>query len=314
MIPVPPLADEFCRGHVWRSLTINPRFRTENELLNFVRKSGLCAEQSLPSLVLEAIPDVCGIDRIQYLRLHSLMPFTCFIDAATSDGEYLGAWLPRQVKFVAGVSPRRAAYVCRRCIEEDNGFWHVTYWRRTHQLPGVHECTKHANEPLCAVLDKNPFSRSPQQWICEGKAKPQPAADLLRSHRMVRRFVEICEAMLDGGRCWHPDNIRPALRRRAVNLGISVTARCRAARLHDLARDQFPEPFLAEVFPTFRSRQSDNFCITIDSAVMSMRTTASSLALAMTLLYGSNEEALSSWRRAGVLVRSTYESHVNVSA
>lgn len=314
MIPVPPLADEFCRGHVWRSLTINRQFRTQTDLLNFVQKARPCAEQDRPSLVLEAISDVCGIDRTQYLRLHSMLPFMCFVEYDTRYGPGTGSWLLKQIRSIGLQTPRLAAFLCRRCVEEDIGFWHVSYWRRAHQLPGLHSCAKHPDVLLCAVVDRNPFARLPEHWVAAGRATEHPAAQMLRTHPLVQRFVEICEAMLDGGRCWHSNKVRSVLRRRAAAVGVGTTRMSKLPSLSDLAIDQFPKPFLAEVFPTFQGKRKGEYFLTLDGAVGFASASPSSLALAMTLLYESNDEALNDWRRAGVLVRLPSASPLIITA
>jgi hypothetical protein len=303
MDPAIPLPDEFCKGHVSRFLALNRHFRNEVQFLQFIRTAR--QYRSLverPADMLEAIADACGMERTQYLQLHSMLAFTCFSEWADRDESDRGNWLYKQTQIVGRTSPRPVAYLCRRCVEEDLGFWGVSYWRRIHQIPGAHACAKHSLELLLAVTDMKSFSRPPADWLVAGKAAPQPEAGLLSSHPLVRRFVGLCESMLDGGRCWPASKVRAPLKQRAASLGLATSPRMsrKMTLLSDIAIEKMPPAFLTEVFPTMPNKQLGTFFLSIDSAVGAMPVRPTSLALAMTLLYEDNDQALAAWRLAGV--------------
>jgi hypothetical protein len=63
--------------------------------------------------------------------------------------------------------PRRS---CLSCMQQDKAEHGIAYWRRSHQLPGVHVCPIHG-EPLVSVpLPKNQSRRSSYVWP-EGDAR-----------------------------------------------------------------------------------------------------------------------------------------------
>ena len=58
----------------------------------------------------------------------------------------------------------RNAYFCEACVKEDKGYWGFSYYRKSHQLPGVDTCSKH-DEALCMSTGNDPFHTFPDAQL-----------------------------------------------------------------------------------------------------------------------------------------------------
>jgi len=300
MTPIPPLAEEPCAGHIARFKTYNQDLGSYRDL---VRAVGLLkAPARAPSCTLDAIADLCDIDRDSYLSLHSMLPFTCFVncDSEESEGQIKAQWSIQQRKTMGLRSPRPYAYFCDFCVSEDLGFWHVSYWRRVHQLPGVHVCDRH-HRLLHRVAAADAFSRLPHQWSGSFYAHVAPYAEQVSLHPRVRRFVDLCETMLLAGRPFGHGPVKAALRAEALRAGFGTNNAARKGSnfLSDLAMDTLPRVFLCEVFGPLGTKRANTFFQPIDGALSTHFGTPPALALAMTLLFETNDLAIAALQENG---------------
>ena len=83
---------------------------------------------------------------------------------------------------------RRGAWLCAHCVEEDLAFWHLSYWRRSHHIPGAHWCLKH-QEPLLEVQRTGAFDRAPHHWLKTAIAD-HGRARLYQSNPIIARYIE----------------------------------------------------------------------------------------------------------------------------
>jgi len=139
---------EFCLGHAGRFAQLNG-FNDSMELFRafgWPNESMFKWRESYFSLLAE----MSELSVANYLHDHSTALF----------------WRLRKRRFVlrqiqaisreqlmgAAMRPlRRAAYSCPTCIENDLDADRVSYWRRDHQVPGVHYCAVHGTPLHCAV-------------------------------------------------------------------------------------------------------------------------------------------------------------------
>lgn len=59
---------------------------------------------------------------------------------------------------------RNGAWLCTACVHEDLDYWHLSYWRRRHQIPGQFFCDKH-HTPLSTVFADKALSLPPHHWL-----------------------------------------------------------------------------------------------------------------------------------------------------
>lgn len=242
-----------------------------------------------------------------------MLPFICFIDDKRPllRGA-LREHLSNRGRRVGRSSPRPAAFFCPSCVAEDEDFWHISYWRRVHQLPGMFACSKHPDSLLRFVVEQDALTHPPAHWLGCGRAFVAPEAEMMKSHLLVRRFVEIGDAMLEGGQTWAVDRLWPKLRQRAESLGVGGRVRSRLPFLSDLAIQQLPRLLLDELLLSrrwgLRLKSEGQRFHPIDAAVCQGPVSAGVLALAMTLLYSSNDDVYATWRSCGILVEASAQT------
>lgn len=131
---------EFIRGYRARQVALNERS---------VRK---CPTEELFARI--------GICLSEIVQMHTFVPYV----RAIADGVHnvgkplsLDQHYLRVSIFEAPVPHPR---LCESCFREDVDFWGFAYFRREHQLPGVHFCLKHS-EPLLLLTGPSAFDELP---------------------------------------------------------------------------------------------------------------------------------------------------------
>ncbi len=182
----------------------------------------------------------------------------------------------------------RRLRLCSSCVREDLGFWGYSYWRRSHQLPGVRWCLKHR----CGLLDAHD--------LCSQELFPEECTSAVRARLTytqsapVRRFADICVGLLEIERRIPVLQSRYRMRRQASALGLRLSLLGQRATVSDHVAECFPAWWLAELIPTFRAKVARQHLPAIDSVCRSGKSQCTGVAFAsvLTALYGDADEAL----------------------
>lgn len=161
-----------------------------------------------------------GCSTEKFVAEHTMVPYLQAFDAASSSGEHGGAARIDCLTNTAFRLPRAHAYFCPQCAEEDVDFHHaVSWWRRYHQLPGMHWCDKH-KVPLRSIQKKEVFGKFPHE-ISENEVicADSQWVDGLMNEPIIERFRLIQEAFLSRKRPVNEASVSRVLRDRAISLG-----------------------------------------------------------------------------------------------
>lgn len=162
MVTLPILPDEFVFGYFGRllwSLGIEPGESDFSKAVQYrlgSRERPCTKEESIGLLAARA-----GSDLATITQRHTVAP--AYLAFCATEGEtYFDIGTRRFGRNVLG--PRSAAArFCPKCAEEDLAFWRCSYWRRSHQLPGLSHCHKHhlalsyAKDPLAVQFQPHHF-------------------------------------------------------------------------------------------------------------------------------------------------------------
>lgn len=286
MLHVPePLPDELAAGHLGRVYAINGIRQSDREtrtIHKLVGDDGCAYQETLASLT--------GLPISHYLFHHTLLPFF----RAVQVGEPF-SWRAVDQEFTVRASGHRAnqlgAKVCPNCIDEDISFWGFSYWRRTHQLPGVCTCPKHQTG-LLRTKPSSPMKLLPQKALDSAEVLSPELYQLATENPTIKRYGEICLEFLGRERSISTIQIVSCLQQRARQLHIRSHAGVVGVHLHDIARNQAGGFWLNAHFPDIESKgSSSSLCRTYSSRKIAYATTYYALALA--LLYHSTDEAFS---------------------
>ena len=293
-----PHADEYAEGHLGRIAILNSFKSAESCLRSLGSRLQWRGHANLSPTPVEVLSKFAGIDSRLYIRLHTLLAFSCFAVVEDKRAED-GGW-SREVQFRNGMCRvRRGAYFCAGCVDEDKWFRGYSYWRRSHQLPGMFWCEKHPNERLSEVVSDNPFSRLPQNWIDDSQTSKHDFASEIQHHPMVARFNECCQTMLDNGKSRDSQVARRSLGNMALLAGLNVYASTESneyPRLSDLVGSIFPTEWVKYIAPYCSEKKFGEYYSEIDGALLAGANSIYTIgtAFALTLSFDSMGAAFKS--------------------
>lgn len=160
----------------------------------------------------------------EFLHEHTLYPYTTAFwqseDRAAMTRKLLNPTVNMNVSFLSQNSGKAVDSLrfCPGCVSEDAKQYGESYWKRSHQLPGVSYCVKHEEPLRDASVGLNwMFTVSlPHQLSHRSKKKP------LLERPKALKVAQISEAALNGQ--WHVENPTFEYRHRAVKLGYGLTS------------------------------------------------------------------------------------------
>jgi hypothetical protein len=123
----------------------------------------------------------------------------------------------------AGLTPSRTANYCPKCIEEDCDFHGLSYWRRSHQLPGVNHCLKHSVslymvDPECLIMCQPSQAK---KFSGRRNAIPISEREIYFNSKLIQRFTTISVAALDQTTSIKQDNIAAVFHARHKQISTS---------------------------------------------------------------------------------------------
>lgn len=267
-----PLPDEVAQGHVGRIALLNPAIPA----LVFDRVIRQAATEIRPDLgavsQLEVVATLLDMSVESYARHHTLLPFTWCFQPTNQSPLASTLKIPLMIGARASSKIGRRSFLCQQCAQEDLAFWGFSYWRRTHQLPGVDRCIKHGSH-LSTVSSIRHGAELPHELVEEARV----VEEIPHSHqrRAVDRYSELVVTMLEGWGAYPIDHAIARLRKRRDAVG--------ERSLEWLAGQQFPRDWLAANVPVL-SRYAFSLALQYGGSA--------AIAVAMVLLYKTNDAAL----------------------
>ena len=291
IVNVEALADEYAEGHLGRLAILNGVKSTASFLDILSSEHQRCCDVDPTPNPVELLSHASGLNALEYMKLHTLLPFSCF--ALDEEKRSVDSIWSREIQILRGLhTSRPGGFFCVECVKEDIQFRGFSYWRRSHQLPGKFWCDKHPNSHLLDVDSKDPFARLPQNWINDPATIYHELSLTTRDHPMVIRFNECCQTMLDAGRCLDKRTLRSPLTHNALLAGINVYSSTYSAsypRFSDLLAAIFPTEWLELTYPFIYDKSFGEFLPSIDSSLVGNANAYLSLgtAFALTLVFDS---------------------------
>lgn len=296
-----PLPDELDRGYLGRVTRLNG-FKDEKQCAAELSVwTGLAEqhERAVPCAML--LSRVAGMRTEDFARRHTTLPLrrgiTSYVPTLAHGCESNDTILRNSGMRLA----RPGAYFCRACAEADQGFHGMSYWRREHQIPGALWCSKH-DAPLSYVEDDRAFLEAPSAHFEQCHTVDDGLVEASAANLAVRRFLEICEGLLDRTAPIDVKDVASVLAGRARSRGLQTWAgKASAPLLSDLVADSFDAGWLAIVFPDLGKKRKGELLNRLDG-VLYLRTSASSTVayvLAATVLFDSADEALQALQSIG---------------
>jgi len=212
------LPDEFAPGYLGRVARFNG-ISSKSDATRYLK-----AMVGVPGESLHTFPLTCLLARVsgltteQFCVSHTLLPLQRSI-ADTWDDLPHGS---REHTNILWTQPLRqlrvGAYLCAECIREDVQFRGLSYWRRSHQVPGRYWCPKHGG-PLRTCASAQALFVQPKAALAESQAVDGSWVCSLRRTADVQRYLDVCDDFLDSRRPIGTRYASRAIRTRSEQMG-----------------------------------------------------------------------------------------------
>lgn len=280
-----PLPDELASGHLGRLYLLNGITPTKRQITSTIHS--LTDYQG--SSYIDTLALLSGLSFSHYVFHHTLLPFFRAVQAESPKAWNMVDPSDSWVQPSANRAHPLGALLCPHCVEEDMTFWGFSYWRRTHQLPGLGVCLKHQTALL--RTDSDSLTRKlPQNALSKAEALPPELTTLAMQNPTIRRYHDICSEFLYRKRSISTTQMVTCLQGRARQIQIRPRAGVPGLHLHDTAHRLAGGEWLSTNFPDIeRKGSSSSLSRTYTSRKVAYATPYYALALA--LLYESADEA-----------------------
>lgn len=244
-----PRPDEHISGLVARQMRANANRSIDitEEQLRLAHGSAERSGRKLP--LFAVLADLFGLDKTRFVQAHTLIPV--FRVAHPTDHPYLfGDITPRALPRDAHLDLKRGSWrLCPDCVREDIDFWGDSYWRKSHQLPGIRWCVKHGTH-LLTVHDMLAIECSPDEVVMRAESHHIDELSAERGCPLIRHIAVLMEDAMQFDSPLNPTLVAPLLRERAKAIGLRVARGGRRPTLTDLAREKLPPHWLKVMFPS----------------------------------------------------------------
>lgn len=240
------------------------------------------------------LAEVYGVNALFFARQHTMLPFSkCVGWFDRGSGEVADFASDKYLRAVLR-SPGSQANLCPDCVKEDLDFRGISYWRRTHQLPGIDWCSKHG-VALRRYDGGGPLELSPVSALSSSEKIAAEEQAVARDHPLIARYVRIAEGLLaEVERPYHVADVSILIRDWAKQQDLRVALNGKRPLLSDLVAKSYPNSWLALHFPGSQKKEAGSFASWIDGVWFGRKipSTTSSYVLALALMYESSDEAL----------------------
>lgn len=189
---------------------------------------------------------------------------------------------------------RAEAFFCAHCVAKDVEDLGVSYWRRSHQIPGAYICAEHG-VALHYVQSKAPFHLAPSLALDGCHAMNARWVSKIQKNKAVSEFLALSMALAGKEQ---PISVRGARmvlveRARKQNLAIHATDASRA-RLSDRILLRYPKEWLVLVFPKVLTKESGQIMHQLDGALYcsTLPSSVTAYLLAVGTLFDTAHEAI----------------------
>lgn len=148
---------------------------------------------------------------------------------------------------------RPQAYFCASCIDKDIHDIGFSYWRRTHQLPGMHVCLDH-DEILRHIEKKFAFMQPPSAYIDTANTINDSWARKSNEHPAVRVFLELSVKLASSTESFRLANIKPLLAMQASGSGLVSSRHYIGNQIVNLVIETFPAQWLKDICRTISTK------------------------------------------------------------
>lgn len=288
-----PLPDELAQSNALRTAILNGFERTA-DVFQYLRGRHTDMQMHykgrLPIVALLAAE--LQQEPSEYARMHTML---CFRKAITAHLQHMSHGDITDEKIIRRLGLlfiRQNAYFCTRCVQEDLAFWGFSFWRRTHQLPGLDWCIKHEC-PLHKTSHHSTLTHLPEGLIKETQPENADSVEEALNNTYIRKYAELCCDLNDLKRPIERGPLIDSLRKRAKELNLKIERYDTKQSISSYAKQLLPASWLRKHYPKIlldKASEALDFNRTLGISHTPCKTIE--YALAMTILFDDPTETL----------------------
>jgi hypothetical protein len=263
------MPDEFFMGYLGRLTLINGLGNTSNtnKILSAWVKQSHPEASVVPAAY--SLPKLLGIDVETFIKQHTLAPITSAIKSTAAQGN--AKVTARQISNLQGMlivtskKIKKAACFCASCVSEDIDYLGFSFWRRSHQLPGIDWCLKH-NVPLCEVNEDAPYAIQPANYLMN-KMFTEVNIESHTTHPVVLRYAQLIQDAMDLTVPLDFKVTGQVLFKQSKEFNIRASAKGNKKTLSDLIIEQLPKYWLSKHFPNLKKERHGTYLSSFDDVL-----------------------------------------------
>lgn len=245
------MPDELLSGYIGRIGTLNcaNRQRIQSQL-GAPAYRGVKITPSSQKTWTYILSEATRVNPEQIVRAHTLVPLLRAVrtdDSFCAHGDLLWSATVHRNELVL---PKKKAFLCLSCADEDENFWGFGYWRRSHQIPGVEWCMKH-EIPLTRCDIPNAFD----QGTTYARRTDSASAKHGPWNAKTQQYAHVCNGFLDFDRPVPARQAAYRLWKRAINSRLRIGRNGCRTNLSDMAAMQMPISWLLNLFPELKNKR-----------------------------------------------------------
>jgi len=315
MLAPSPLPDELASSYLGRVFTLNGLTVSGENKSRFTcghsNETGRQGEISYLRGLAESARMPIEAFRFQ----HTLLPFFAAVQVDGPPDLLAPDAQTSKMHLAAHRGVRNGAIFCPNCVDEDLGFWGVSYLRRMHHIPGVVLCAKHGAALHTVTAAGSQYS---QPHATKSRAVPlaQGVVDHAKSNEVISRYTDICLAMLEQRLTFSTEKVAATLAKQTHQFLKRPRGRVPGDHLSSMVSSKAGGPWLSMFFPAFANRLEGAYKAIVDRTLTNRRFSqpTAAYALVMAVLYESCDDALNDIRRSEVHDRQQAQRHEAPSA
>lgn len=258
-----------------------------DELLSQVRKT---KARLYPPSKAQLISEIAGLSIKDFVCLHTCKPFYYAFESAKHWCHPHGTSERRSPQNIILFRNRTGAYFCPKCSSEDVHFWGRSYWRRSHQITGVHWCSKH--ETPLEVANQDSFRSQPHEVVKASfrcTSSPYPGESTIPG-----RYQRIVNSILDLRSPVFSPLIISTLKQKLYKENYSCRSKSGGqCFLSDFILNNCSKDWCTELFPNFHKKDAGQLFRDIDTIEFGENGNPIKYTICLATLYHDSNEAAS---------------------
>ena len=289
------MPDEFILGYLGRIASVNGimgETAIRSSLKDwYLQQPGTNSKVTL----LEQLSFASKIDSHQFACHHTLIPVYRAVASHLHENKHGD---PHDFGLLSAHAPRLMrddVQICQECVKEDLDYLGFSFWRRSHQLPGIDWCQKHA-VGLHSLKGKSHFFMQPSLALnyAQGSFYRQGEID---SNAVIKRYEELLNNVLDFPKPISPLNIAKLIANKAKQFGLRLSISGEKAVLSDKAVQLLPASWAKKHYPLLAKKAPGQYLYEYDGVISKggKARSSTSYILATAVLSETSEEGLQLW-------------------